>query len=285
MIDKEILELLKCPSCGSHDLELGADRRPSVVCDACEEHYPIVDGILDMLPAQRNIQPGQYRTETLFDLIANIYDYVMPPMSLGIWHCSPLRYIDAENRALGRANGGVYLTAPVGTAVVTAQVLAPYHDVTVIGIDTSWKMLQRARNRLKEHPQKVQLIRAELTRLPVKNGIARSTQSVNGLHTFLDRPSTVSELLRATRPGGYVAGSALIRGQEGMADSVLDRFEQYGVYPMLRSGRYLMEELRNSGMRNVSHETYGAVLFYSAEAPPRLVEREQKSPKAASPRA
>lgn len=277
MIDKSILELLRCPSCHSHDLALGAGRRPAVVCDACEVHYPIVDGIIDMLPSQRNIQPGQYRTETLFDMIARIYDYVMPPMSLGIWHCSPLRYIDAENKAIGRANGGVYLSAPIGTAVVTDQVLAPYHDVTVLGVDTSWKMLQRAQKRLKDHKHPIQLMRADLTHLPLRNGVATSTQSVNGLHTFLDRQQTVSEILRVTHPGGYIAGSALVRGQEAMADSVLDQFEQYGVYPMLRSGRYLVEELRNFGLRHLAFETYGAVLFYSGEAPPRLVERNEKT--------
>jgi ubiquinone/menaquinone biosynthesis C-methylase UbiE len=258
-------------------LELGGGRHAAVVCDGCETRYPILDGVIDMLPANRAIQPGQYRTESLFDLIANIYDVVMPPMSLGIWHCSPLRYVDAENRALGRANGGVYLTAPVGTAVVTDHALAPYHDVTVLGIDTSWNMLKRAHKRLRSHPQKIQLIRAEMTRLPVRTGVATSTQSVNGLHTFLDRQATVAELLRATRPGGYVAGSALIRGQEVMADAVLDRFERYGVYPMLRSGRYMVEELKNCGMRNVSYETYGAVLFYAAESPPRLVERTKRT--------
>lgn len=266
MISRRFLELLQCPVCGGRQLNLGAGRRPDLICESCHARYPIVDGIIDMMPPHRSIEPGQYRTETLFDLIANIYDVVAPAMSIGIWHCSPLRYIDQENRAVGRANGGVLLKAPIATGVVIDKVLAPYHDVAIVGVDSSWKMLKKANARLKRHGQPYLLLRADLNVLPLRDGCVNGVQSVNGLHTFTDRQVAVSEWVRVAKPGSMISGSTLIRGQEGTADAALDRFEQYGVYPMLRSGGFIVEELRSAGVTNVLHESYGAVMFFTGAA-------------------
>ncbi len=263
MISRRFLELLACPTCGGHELNLGAGKRPELKCESCDSRFPIVDGIIDMMPQQRSVQPGQYRTETLFDLIAGVYDVVAPVMSVGIWHCSPLRYIDQENRAVGRANGGVLLKAPIATGIVIDKVLAPYHDIAVLGVDSSWKMLRKAKARLEEHGVPFLLLRADLSRLPLRDNSVDGVQSVNGLHTFVERQKVVSEWLRVAKPESVISGSALIRGQEGTADAALDRFEQYGVYPMLRSGRFLVEELNNSGVEAIHHEMYGAVMFYA----------------------
>lgn len=270
MISRQFLELLACPVCEGHKLNLGTGRRPGLVCESCQAHYPIVDGIVDMMPPNRAIQPGQYRTETLFDLISGVYDVVAPAMSVGIWHCSPLRYVDQENRAVGRANGGVLLKAPIATGIVIDKVLAPYHDVAILGVDSSWKMLRKAKKRLEGHGHPFLLLRADMTRLPLRDQCVDGVQSVNGLHTFVERQKVVAEWLRVARVGATISGSSLIRGQEGTADAALDRFEQYGVYPLLRSGRFLVEELRSSGVDDVHHETYGAVLFFSGEKKTRV---------------
>ena len=45
MIDKELLEILACPSCKG-DVELKADK---IVCKKCGKKYPIKDGIPVML--------------------------------------------------------------------------------------------------------------------------------------------------------------------------------------------------------------------------------------------
>lgn len=263
MISRRFLELLACPTCGGHELNIGAGKRPELQCESCDSHFPIVDGIIDMMPQQRSVQPGQYRTETLFDLIAGVYDFVAPVMSVGIWHCSPLRYIDQENRAVGRANGGVLLKAPIATGIVIDKVLAPYHDIAVVGVDSSWNMLRKAKARLQDHGVPFLLIRADLSRLPLRNGSVDGVQSVNGLHTFVERQKAIAEWLRVAKPGSVISGTALIRGEEATADAALDQFEQYGVYPMLRSGRFLIEELNNTGVEAIHHEMYGAVMFYS----------------------
>jgi uncharacterized protein YbaR (Trm112 family) len=45
MIDKELLEILACPSCKG-DVELGDNK---IVCKKCGKKYPIKDGIPVML--------------------------------------------------------------------------------------------------------------------------------------------------------------------------------------------------------------------------------------------
>ena len=267
MIPRKILDLLECPACRQSSLVNGSARRPTLDCDSCGHTYAVVDGIPELVDPEHRREPGSYRTETLFDAIAGLYDYAAPAMSVGVWNCDPLRYVDSENRALGRGNGGVYLEVPSGTGLVLDRVLAEYHDVTILLVDSSRKMLRKARKRLEGHPQTIQLIRAEPSRLPVRSGVVDSVQSLNGLHTFTDRVSIVREMLRIARPEGFISGTAIVRGERAAADLVLERFERYGVFPLLRRAHFLIEELKASGLENVHWETHGAALFFTGDAP------------------
>lgn len=262
MIRKELLDRLRCTVCREGALVIGAGRRPDLRCSACDASFPIVDGIPDLIPPDVTARPGDYRADTLHELIAGVYDVTAPVMSLAVWHCSPLRLVDVEHRAIGRANpGGVYLRAPMGTGVILEKVLAPYHDVTIIGVDSSWKMLRRARKRFGD---RVHLVRAVCDRLPLRDGVVDSIQSFNGLHAFTDRAAAIAEFERVSQPGAYLSGTALIRNQELLADVVLDRYERWGILPMLRTAEFLVGEMKQCGLENVRFETHGAVLFFSA---------------------
>jgi ubiquinone/menaquinone biosynthesis C-methylase UbiE/uncharacterized protein YbaR (Trm112 family) len=265
LISQRSLEVLRCPDCGS-TLHIGAGRHPSLLCDGCGATYPVVDGIPDLTSKTRTPVPGQYRTETLSNVIAGVYDVAAPMMSATIWKCSPLRYIDAQHVALGRANPGVHIEAPIGTGLVFDRVLAPYHDVHVIGIDPSWKMLKRARRRLAHHGDRIQLVRADLDRLPLADNSAAALQSLNGLHALIDRAAALSEFARVTKKAGYIGGTALIRGQELAADAVLDRYERWGVFPMLRTAEFLVDEMNRAPLEDVQFTTHGAVLFWQSES-------------------
>lgn len=263
MITHDILKLMQCPHCQAHDLRLGAGRLPSVQCQSCQTTYPIVEGILDMTPPETTIAPGNYRTETLLNLVAGVYDPISPLMSVGVWNCSPLRFVDSENRALGRANHGVYLKAPIGTGMVLNQVLAPYHDSLIIGVDQSWKMLRRAARKLNGAKQRIQLMRVDYHALPFRPGCVDAIQSLNGIHTFPSRSRVLDEFKRCLKADGFLSGSALIRGNELLVDVFLDRFERYGVYPMLRTFEFYHKEFEDAQLHQLKYETHGAVLFYS----------------------
>ena len=265
MIQKEVLDLLQCPSCGGPELTLGSARRPDLICQSCETRYPIVRGIPDLVAPDNSPQPGSYRTETLANVIAGVYNFVAPVMSLAIWRCSPLRYVDHENRALGRASDGVYLEAPIGTGIALAPIVANHHDALILGVDKSWKMLFKAQKRLRSIPTNFQLIRADCENLPLKNQTVRSLQSLNGLHGFTDRIAVLSEYHRCLEEAGFISGSSLVRAQTDMADAVLERYERYGIYPMLRSPEFLLQELRSASFDNIRFETHGAVMFFAGD--------------------
>lgn len=279
MIRREVLELLQCPSCYGPELTLGSGRRPDLVCTDCQTRYPIVRGIPDLVAPNNSHDPGSYRTETLSNVIAGVYNIVAPIMSLAIWQCSPLRYVDHENRALGRANGGVYLEAPVGTAIALAPVVAPHHDALILGVDKSWKMLFKARRRLRKVGANFQLIRADCANLPLKSGTIKSLQSLNGIHGFTDRMAALTEFHRCLEQDGFFSGSALVRAQTDVADAVLERYERYGIYPMLRSPEFLLQEVRSARFDDVRYETYGAVMFFTgARGVDEAAEQREEAP-------
>lgn len=263
MIGRNFIERLRCTACGAHDLGLGSARRPTLRCADCETSFPIVDGIVDMVSPRGAARPGEYRTDTVPDVVGGMVDVAAPLMSLAVWHCSPLRYVDTAHRAIGRANPGVFLDAPIGTGIVLDRVLSSYHDVTVIGVDSSWKMLRKASRRFRNDPR-VHLVRARLDELPFRTSSVDSVQSLNGLHGVTDREQTLNEFIRVARKGAHVSGTALIRGQELVADVVLDRYERWGMLPMLRTAEFLVAQMKASGLKDVRFETHGAVLFYTA---------------------
>jgi ubiquinone/menaquinone biosynthesis C-methylase UbiE/uncharacterized protein YbaR (Trm112 family) len=283
MLSKTILDLLQCPSCGDLHLQIGSGRRPALVCLGCQRCFPIVDGILDMTPPDKVSAPGNYRTETLSNLIAGVYDLVVPLMSLGVWRCSPLRYVDMANHAVGRANGGLLVAAPIGTGAPLDRVLADYHDLTIIGVDNSWKMLKKASKRFASCGKRIQLIRTSFEHLPFRDGVVQSLYSPNGLHAFGDRVATLQEFARCLDEDGFLAGSALVRGQEGVADTLLDRYERYGVYPLLRTAEFLASELREAPLDEIHFATYGAVMFYSALGAERSDQSLDSVERAATP--
>lgn len=263
LISSNLLALLRCPQCHHEELVIGSKRLPTLECTSCLAQYPIIDGIPDLIPPREIPEPGVYRTQTLLNLVAGVYHLGAPLLSLAVWRCPPLKWVDSENRALGRANGGVYLRAPLSTGLVLDQVTARYHDVTILGVDRSWNMLRQAKKRLAHLDHPVHLIRADYGNLPFKTGVVDSLQSFNGLQTFLDRQRTLGEFKRCIRDGGFLSGSALVRGQEFIADVTLDRLEQSGIYPMLRAPEFLLHDLENAEFAKLRHELHGAIMFFT----------------------
>ncbi len=261
MIPQNVLELMRCAACGHHELTLGTRREPELVCEGCGERYPMVDGIFDMVPRSAVQKYRYYRTDTLLDMIAPIYDAIAPLMSMLLWGCPPLRYVDMAHRAVGRSEGGVYLECPIGTGLVLGHIRPEHLDGPFIGINSSWKMLRRAQERFANNgmADQVTLLRADPEHLPIRNGVVQSLQSINGLHAFHERQDVMQEFDRVLCDGGFISGSTLVRGQGAVADAILSQVERYGVFPMLRRRRFVLTELRRAMPYRIRHQTYGAV--------------------------
>lgn len=274
MIDKSVLDLMQCPACGHPELALGNRRQPDLVCGVCGERYPFEAGIADMIPSSTVHQYRYYRTDTLLNLIAPIYDVVAPMMSVLAWQCPPMRYVDRTHKSLGRSKGGPYLACPIGTGLLQRHIGLDHIDGPIIGVDASWGMLRAARDRLDALGlrDRVTLLRCDPSRMPFQSDSMRALQSTNGLHTFHDRAAVLGEFDRVLQPGGYLSGSVLVRGQGALADVVLAAYERWGVFPMPRSREFMIRELEQVlDFDRFFVETHGAVLFYSAFKPASAV--------------
>lgn len=268
MISKQVLDVMECPACRHSDLGIGTRRQPDLVCESCGERYPFEDGIPDMVPRTRVQEYRYYRTDTLLNLIAPIYDVAAPLMSMAIWQCSPVRYVDLAHKAVGRSNGGIFLECPIGTGFLLGHIRADHISGPFVGVDSSMAMLKRAKARFESigMENRVTLMRCDPSNLPFAEGAIRSLQSTNGLHAFHDRTSALDEFRRVIEPGGNLSGSVLIRGQKPVADALLAAYERYGVFPMLRSREYTIQEFKEHlSFPHLRHETYGAVLFFHAQ--------------------
>lgn len=267
MVTREILDIIRCPSCRADAIGIGGRRHPELQCGDCGAVYPVVDGIADLTPRHEGKPVRHYRTESLYNAIAPVFDYAFPVMSLLVWHCPPLRYVDWAHRAVGRATGGKLLVHPVGTGFVLGHVQSPHTQFPVVAVDVSWRMLRRAKERFERAGhENITLIRAEPEHLPLAEDSFRCVMSFNGLNGFYDRGRALSEMVRVGEPHCWMAGSALCRGLERSADRVLSRYERWGVYPILRSREFLIKELSQAfGVERIQFETHGAVVYYLAE--------------------
>ena len=266
MIDSTLLDILQCPTCHHAQLALHADPSPALHCDGCSARYPVVDGIPDLAPAQAQT-PDPYRPETLSNLIAGIYDQILPLMSSVVWRCSPLRFADWAHMVAGRGVGGFHLSFPINTGRVYEHIWGEHlNDLPIIGVDQSWNMLRRARKNLRRAGiENFYLIRADPNHLPFKEGAFDTLFSLNGLHAFAQREVVWGEMKRVVAQDGLLAGSTLVREENRLTDLVLDFYERQGVTPMPRSKDYVVAELQEIADGEWFHESYGAVMFFGVD--------------------
>lgn len=119
-----------------------------------------------------------------FDLLAPVYDLVMPPPD-------PARL----RELLGLPTQGVVLEAGGGTGRV-AHRLTPWARAVVIN-DLSAPMLRKAQRKGALNPAQ-----SYVERLPFRDASFSRVFAVDALHHFHDHHKAVGELLRVLKPGG-----------------------------------------------------------------------------------
>jgi ubiquinone/menaquinone biosynthesis C-methylase UbiE len=133
---------------------------------------------------------------------------------------------------------GILLDVPVGTGVFTCSRYARFPDATIVAIDYSMGMLQRARMRFLEHGvTNVHLFRADVTNLPVRSNAVDIVLSMAGLHAFADKRRAIKEMRRVLREQGTLLGDSYVRGARRRADWIVKHvFARRGFFtpPFLR---------------------------------------------------
>jgi demethylmenaquinone methyltransferase/2-methoxy-6-polyprenyl-1,4-benzoquinol methylase len=139
----------------------------------------------------------------LFEGLPRRYDRVGAALSFG----QDPRWRRAMVDAVRAGPGDRVLDVATGTGMV-AEALARRYGCSVVGVDQSAPMLERARARVAADPElraRVSLVAGEAERLPFADGEFDHLTFTYLLRYVDDPAATLRELARVVRPGGRVA--------------------------------------------------------------------------------
>ena len=224
----ELTDILRCPKTG-HRLCLG-DGDSVVHVHGAGVTYPIVDGIVDFCPDDKN------KISKAYDACSSRYDaymaYATSPGMFGkifdrlVWGFSGDGGITDEVLShLPAEFDGVLLDVPVGTGLFTCSRYAGFPRAAIVAVDYSMGMLQEARKRFLEHGvSNVHLLRADVTNLPVTDDAVDIVLSMAGLHAFRDKQGAIKEMRRVLRAQGTLLADCYVTGVRRRADWIVKHF-------------------------------------------------------------
>ncbi|MEW5850660.1 MAG: methyltransferase domain-containing protein [Myxococcota bacterium] len=141
--------------------------------------------------------PSLRVVQRAFKGISRFYDAA--PLQAWVYHPAH----DVVRDAIRASAGGHRLPLVVDVGVGTGESLRWLPDVAerVVGVDLSWDMLSRAREK---RAARTWLVRASGTALPLSSGTADVVMSCYSMHWWPDVGEGWRELRRVVRPGGMV---------------------------------------------------------------------------------
>ncbi|MFC1716019.1 methyltransferase domain-containing protein [Candidatus Poribacteria bacterium] len=221
----ELTDILRCPGTGN---KLQFHDEDSIVhVEHSDVTYPIVDGIVDFCPQARDTVSASY------DAIASRYDAYMTSSNVFmkgldriVWGISDdLTYVDTILSYLPSQFDGVLLDVPVGTGLFTCSLYARFPNATIIAVDYSMGMLQKARSCFQQHNlSNVHLLRADVASLPVRGSVVDIVLSMNGLHVFPDKQRSIAEMRRVIRKQGKLVACCYVKGVRQLSDWFVKHF-------------------------------------------------------------
>src|SRR4051812_17685757 len=182
-MDSELLRWLRCPSC-FRPLDR-SEATEGLCCSGCGASYPVVGGI------PRFAGEGYVAS---FGRQWNRYDVAR----------------DEEDEAVFRVKTGVEPRDLAGKLVLDAgcgggryALLAARHGARGVGVDLS-SAVEKTRTLCERYPA-ASIVQADLTRLPLAEGVLDLAFSIGVLHHGPDPRGAFREVARRVRPGGRLA--------------------------------------------------------------------------------
>jgi len=153
-----------------------------------------------------NVPPDKApdRIAGMFDAIAPRYDLLNHLLSAGIdrrWRARAIRSLQLTGRE-------VLLDVCTGTADVALEARrAPAGAARVVGVDFAGAMLAIGRRKVRAagESDRVRLVRADATRLPVGSATVDAATVAFGIRNVERPEAACTEMARALRPGGRLA--------------------------------------------------------------------------------
>lgn len=266
MIDPRV----RCPVCQRAPLTLPLSGTDQAVCTQCSARFPVVDGILDLLPtdaAPRSLAQRTMESEP----IVRIYES-------RLWRRSPIaaaamRISFARECALITAAARLTPTAAVldlacGPGIYARRFAHAVPDGAVVGVDLSLPMLRRAARRAAAAQlANLALIHADAMALPFEGGRFDVVNCCGALHLFPNLAQALGEIARVLAPGGRFTTAAFRRREGRLAEwATRVRRRRFGLDAF--HPRQLSAQLAAAGLGEIyCHHAAGAWLIMSAAKP------------------
>lgn len=218
------LDLIICPKT-KQPLEI--DFRKGIAISSDNQiKYPIIDGILDLCPAE---DEKQYITQS-YDAVAPSYDRLLTSSTLftrlynkTVWGLYDGDYVGKLLSFFPDAAGKIILDVPVGTGVFTCEMYQriAQSSRSIIVLDYSLGMLRRAKERYERNGiDNIIYVRGDIGNLPLPDGCVDILLTMNGYHAFPEKEKALSEMARVTHPGSALLGCFYIQGERALTDFV-----------------------------------------------------------------
>lgn len=204
---RNALDVLRCPACHGN-LELPASDGGDVdegelKCHACGRVWPVQNGIPRLVfPEQLAKEDAQ--VERLWNRMAPMYDLIsrITAVQRGIPEEKERRELAGR---LALTSGETVLEAAAGSGS-NLKVIAKEtgNGVTAFGLDISWRMLERARRKLRNTSATMELVAGNAHHLPFADEAFDAVLGGYGTKYFTDKAQALGEMFRVARPGGRI---------------------------------------------------------------------------------
>jgi SAM-dependent methyltransferase len=162
----------------------------------------------------------------------------------------------------------VLLDCPVGIGRLFRTYAGELQPRRVIAVDIAEAMLDRARLAAERaRLPNLELLRADVTSLPLPDECVDQVVSEGGFHHFPDRDTALAELLRVLRPGGTIAGYSLVTGQHWRGNLAFPLFHRRSLMGAPLASDDLVATFRRAGVEGWREWRTGSLLVFACAKP------------------
>jgi ubiquinone/menaquinone biosynthesis C-methylase UbiE/uncharacterized protein YbaR (Trm112 family) len=262
-------ECYVCPACKGRLRE----EQAALICRACSQTYPAVDGIPDFLREvlSRSADP-ELRRMTAIDKMASIYESKLwYPVVLKLFGGSRSPSLQQLVRIVTekmRSTTGRVIDIACGPGTYGRRVASASEEV--FGIDVSMGMLrQGVAYTANEGIRDMHFARARVEALPFENSLFDGALCCGSLHLFTDTVAALREIARVTKPGAVLSVFTFTAGKGGILKfrGVRDwyrRKQGLHVFELPELERYL----EAAGFGDFEPQAFGSILTFTARRQP-----------------
>jgi len=196
----------------------------------------VSDGIFSVIPEHQRFSD--------YDDKVGFYDAIVGNRFYNrlIWGNWPSNYNEFLQNSLNLTSSRYVLDAGCGSLVFTGKAYAESKNASIILLDRSLGMLQKARKRLINLcggiPEHITLIQGDIFNLPFENDFFDLVVSQGLIHMFDDKAAVLTELERVKRKDGIVSFTSLV-GNNRLGYQYLSALKKSGEVATVHSSESL----------------------------------------------